>query len=116
MKRNNPEILFKNHIKIYVMLKDKIVFESELEKQNIEYYCEIANQPMFENGIRYLIIDEDSIKIDKIFKENEIIAETETIQVSDYRDGKKVIKIQLKVGGIVLGIMILIILIEKFIK
>ena len=116
MKRNNPQILFKNHTKIYVLLKDKIVFEKELEKQNIEYYCEIENQPMFENGIRYLILDEDRNKIDKIFRENEIIAETETIQVSDYRDGKKVIKMQLKVGGIVLGIMILIIIIEKLIK
>ena len=100
------------------MLKDKIVFESELEKQSIEYYCEIDNQPMFENGIRYLILDEDRIKIDKIFRENVIIAETETIQVSDYRDGKKVMKIYLKVSGIVLAIMImiLIIVIEKLIK
>ena len=103
-------------MKIYVMLKDKIVFENELEKQNIEYYCEIENQPMFESGIRYSILDEDRNKIDKIFRENEIITETETIQVSDYRDGKKVIKMQLKVGGIVLGIMILIIVIEKLIK
>lgn len=103
-------------MKIYVLLKDKIVFESELEKQNIEFYCEIENQPMFENGIRYLILDQDRIKIDKIFRENEIIAETETIQVSDYRDGKKVMKIYVKVAGIVFVIINLIITIERLIK
>lgn len=103
-------------MEIYVLLKDKIVLESELEKQNIEYYCEIENQPMFENGIRYLIFEDDREKIDKIFRENEIIAETETIQVSDYRDDKKAMEIYLKIAGTVFVIMILIIIIEKIIK
>lgn len=116
MKKNNPEILFKNHFKIYVLLKDKIIFESELEKQNVEYYCDIENQPMFENGIRYFLLDADRQKIDKIFTENEIIAHTETIPTSDYRDGKKAMKLYLKVGGIVLGIMILIMIIERLLK
>jgi hypothetical protein len=55
MERKNPEILFKTHFKIYVLLKDKIVFESEIEKQHIEYYCDIENQPFLESGIRYFI-------------------------------------------------------------
>lgn len=115
MKENNPEILFENNLKIYVLQKDKIIFENELEKQNIEYYCDIENQPMFENGIRYFIKDEERIKIDEIFIKNKIIAHTETIQTSDYRDEKKAMKLYLKVGGIVFGIMILIIIIEKLI-
>ena len=80
MKVNTPKILFENNLKIYVLPKDKIIFESELEKQNIEYYCDIENQPMFENGIRYFILDADRIKLDKIFTENGIIAHTETIR------------------------------------
>ena len=113
---DNPEILFKNHLKIYVLPKDKITFESELEKQNIEYYCDIENQPMFENGIRYFIQDVDKIKLDKIFTENEIIAHTETIQISDFRDEQKVQKLYLKVAGIVIGIIILVMIIEKLVK
>ena len=116
VQENNPEILFKNHFKIYVLPKDKITFESELEKQKVEYYCDIENQPMFENGIRYLIQDVDRIKLDKIFVENEIIAHTETIQISDYRDEKKTQKLYLKVAGIVIGIMILIMIIEMLVK
>ena len=112
----NPGILFKNHFKIYVLPKDKITFESELEKQNIEYYCDIENQPMFENGIRYFIQDVDKIKLDKIFTENEIIAHTETIQISDFRDEQKVQKLYLKVAGIVIGIIILVMIIEKLVK
>jgi hypothetical protein len=116
MKINNPEILFKNHFKIYVLPKDKIIFESELEKQNVEYYCDIENQPMFENGIRYFIQDFDRENLDKIFTENEIIAHTETILISDYRDEKKAQKLYLKVAGIVIGIMILIMIIEWLVK
>ena len=116
MKRNNPEILFKSHFKIYVLLKDKIIFESELEKQNVEYYCDVENQPTFESGIRYFIQDADRIILDKIFTENGIIAQTETIPTSDYRDGKKAMKLYLKVGGIVIGIMILIVIIEGLLK
>ena len=55
MKVNTSKILFENNVKIYVLPKDKIIFESELEKQNIEYYCDIENQPMFESGIRHFI-------------------------------------------------------------
>ena len=98
------------------MPKDKIIFESELEKQNIEYYCDIENQPMFESGIRYFIKNANRTKLDKIFIENEIIANTETIQTSDFRDGKKIHKVYLKVAGIVIGIMLLIIIVEKLIK
>ena len=105
MKRNNPEILFKEHLKIYVLPKDKIIFESELE-----------NQPMFESGIRYFILDADRIKLDKIFTENGIIAHTETIPTADYRDGKKAMKLYLKVSAIVVGIMILIMIIESLLK
>lgn len=116
MKANTPKILFENNLKIYVLLKDKIIFESELEKQNIEYYCDIENQPMFGSGIRYFIKNTDRIKIDKIFIENQVIANTETILTSDYRDEKKIQKVYLKVTGIIIGIMTLIIIVEKLIK
>lgn len=113
MRENNPEILFKDHFKIYVLLKDKITFESELEKQNIEYYCDVENQPMITGGIRYFIQDADRIKLDKILIENEIIAQTETIPIYNYRDEKKAQKLYLKVAGIVLGIIILIVIIDS---
>ena len=116
MKVNTPKILFENNVKIYVLPKDKIIFESELEKQNIEYYCDIENQPMFESGIRYFIKNDDRIKIDKIFIENEIIANTETIQISDYRDEKKIQKVYLKVAVFVIGIILLIVLFESLLN
>ncbi|WP_445715673.1 hypothetical protein [Flavobacterium sp.] len=116
MQENNPEILFKNHFKIYVLLKDKIVFEAELEKQNIEYYCDVENQPNITDGIRYFIQDADRIKLNKIFIENEIIAQTETIPSYDYRDEQKAQKLYIKVAGILLGIIILIIIIDSLVR
>ncbi|WP_459926281.1 hypothetical protein [Flavobacterium covae] len=98
------------------MIKDKIIFENELVKQNVEYYCDVENQPTFGNRIRYFIKDTDRIILDKIFTENGIIAHTETIPTSDYRDEKKAMKLYLKVGGIIIGIMILIMIIESLQK
>ena len=114
MFKKNPAVLLKNHLKIYVLLKDKIIFEMELEKQNIEYYCDIEKQPTLENGIRYFVLDEDRIKIDEIFIKHGIIASTETIGVSDYRDGKKLMSIYFKFLAIAVAIMIIIILVERF--
>ncbi|KIA94690.1 hypothetical protein OA93_19585 [Flavobacterium sp. KMS] len=116
MSIENAEILFENHFKIYVLFKDKIVFESELEKKNIKYYCDIENQLNLGSGIRYFINENNRVKVDIIFKENKIIAHTETIMVSDYRDGRKATALYFKVAGIVIGIMILIILFEKMLK
>jgi hypothetical protein len=90
-----------------VLFKDKITFESELENQQIQYYCDIQNQPNFENGIRYFINDYDKIKIDEIFIKNGIVASTETINVFDYRDNKKIMSIYLIISAIVVLIMIL---------
>jgi hypothetical protein len=112
----NAGILLENHFKIYVLFKDKIVFESELEKQNIENYCDIENQPNFESGIRYFINESNRVQVDIIFKENKIIASTETIRISDYRDGKKSMSLYFKVTGLVIGITILIMLLEKILK
>lgn len=111
----NPQILFEEHLKIYVLLKDKIIFESELQKQNIEYFCDLDNQPDIEDGIRYFIRNNDREKIDKIFKENQIIASTETIPVSDYRDNKKIYSVYLKIILAIILIMIIIMIVEYFI-
>ncbi|WP_445710594.1 hypothetical protein [Flavobacterium sp.] len=116
MPENNPKILFKKHFKIYVLPKDKIKFESEIVKQRVEYYCDIENQSMFENGIRYFIQDIDRIKLDEIFIKNEIIAHTETIFISDYRDEKKIQKMYFNVAGIMLIIMILTILLDSLLR
>ena len=114
MFKKNPVVLLKNHLKIYVLLKDKIIFEMELEKQNIEYYCDIEKQPTLENGIRYFVLEEDRIKIDEIFIKHGIIANTETIKISDYRDGKKIMSVYLKFLAIAIAIMIGIIIVERF--
>ena len=115
MNKPDPKILLQNHLKIYILLKDKIIFESEMAKRNIEYYCDTEND-VFGNQNRYYIKDSDRILIDAIFKENEIIASTETIPSSDYRDEKKTMSLYLKVAGIVVGIMILVIVIESLQK
>ncbi|MEG0851635.1 MAG: hypothetical protein RSH24_17340, partial [Flavobacterium sp.] len=61
---NSIDIKFQNHFKLYVLLKDKIIFESELNKSNIKYYIDIETQALSDNGIRYFLLDKDQEGID----------------------------------------------------
>ena len=53
--------------------------------------------------------------VDRIVKENGIVANTESNLISDFRDEKKVMKLYVTVAGAVIGIIILIALIGKMI-
>ena len=55
----------KDHFKIYVLLKDKIIFESELRDNGVEFYTQLNEQPMIENGIRYFLLKTDRKKLIK---------------------------------------------------
>ena len=92
---NNFDVKHKKHFKLYVQLKDKITFESELEKYNIHYYTNINEQPFIDGDIRYFLLDVDREKIDQILIKNEILASTETIPNNDYKDDYKIIKLSL---------------------
>lgn len=115
LSENNFDIKLKEHYKLYVLLKDKIIFESELEKSGIKYYAEINEQPSIDGGIRYFLLDSDMENVDRIVKENGIVANTESNLISDFRDEKKVMKLYVVVVGAVIGIIILIALIGKII-
>jgi len=107
MENESIKIKFEEHFKLYVLLKDKIIFESELFKNGIDFYFE-ENQPNIMGGIRYFLRDIDRLKIDKILIENEIIASTETIPSNDYRDQQKAQKIYAITACIVVGIILLV--------
>ncbi|MDA8917949.1 hypothetical protein N9I20_04655, partial [Flavobacteriaceae bacterium] len=67
------------------------------------------------SGIRYFLLDSDMQNVDRIVKENGIVANTESNLISDFRDEKKVMKLYVTVAGAVIGIIILIALIGKMI-
>ncbi|MGK4568158.1 hypothetical protein [Flavobacterium sp. 3HN19-14] len=113
MVNKNFEIKYSNHFKLYVLLKDQIIFESELRKNEIPFYKDADDQINAVSTERYFLSDDDRLKIDKIISENEIIASTETILMNDYRDGRKVNKLYFIVAGIVFIIMFLIIFIDS---
>ncbi len=106
VEKNNLYIKYQNHTKLYVLLKDKIIFESELEKDNIPFYSDLDTQPFITSGIRYFILDSDRLKIDEILKMNDIIASTETILSYDYRDETKIQKIYWLVALIIVLVLI----------
>ena len=105
---NNFDIKLKEHYKLYVLLKDKIIFESELCKNGIKYYTEINEQPSIDNGIRYFLLDSDMENVDRIITENGIVANTESHLISDFRDEKKIMKLYVALAGAIIGIIILI--------
>ena len=105
MNQHNIDIKFQEHYKLYVLLKDKIIFESELEKNNIKYYIDLETQAIDDNSIRYFLLDKDRKAVDDILTANEMIASTETISNLDYRDGKKYYKVYLIIALIVILIL-----------
>ena len=105
MTNESAKLKFENHFKLYVLLKDKILFESELYKNGIDFYFE-EDQPNLSGGTRYFLRDIDRPKIDKIINENEIIGSTETIPSYDYRDEQKVQKVYVIAACIVVGIIL----------
>lgn len=90
---NTFYIKLRNHFKLSIALKDKIVFEAELNKNEIPFY--VDDNPVFPT--RYFLLDEDRDRIDDIIKITGIIASTDTIPMTDYADSKKVYKIYLYV-------------------
>ncbi|MEG1024992.1 MAG: hypothetical protein RSD71_10915 [Flavobacterium sp.] len=105
---NSIDIKFQNHFKLYVLLKDKIIFESELNKSNIKYYIDIETQALSDNGIRYFLLDKDQEGIDDILLSKNIIASTETINVNDFRDVKNYYKVYFIIALLVITLTILI--------
>jgi|SRR5690554_1056094 len=111
---NNPQIIFEDHFKLYVSLKDIVLFQSELEKESIEYYSDLECQPDIEEGIRYLIRNKDRESLDEIIKKHQIIAGTETIPISNYREDRKIYAIYLKIILVIALIILIVMLIKYF--
>lgn len=105
---NNINVKFQNHFKLYILLKDKIIFENELNKSNIEFYID-SETALVDNNIRYFLLDKNQIEIDVIIKNKKIVASTETINIVDYKDVKKYYKVYYIIALLVVVLTILII-------
>jgi len=108
------QVKYNEHYKLYVLLKDYILFEHLLIENEIDYYYDIVENSNVSSGIRFFIQDKDRVIVDELLIKNEIIASTETIPIIDYRDGNKVYKFQLYTYLIVIAIVLLIILIRSY--
>lgn len=113
---NSAEVKFQDHFKLNVLFKDYILFENLLLENNIDFYHNSNENSDISDGTRFFLLDKDRIVIDKLLIENEIIASTETIMISDYRVEKKVQKFHFLVYLLVIGLLILIIFIIDFFK
>ena len=101
---NNANVKFENHFKLYVPFRDKIIFESELINNNIEFYYE-ENQPNINISVKYFLKDSDANEIDKIIRENQIISSIEN-QILDYKQEQKIQKLYLKVATVTIIIIL----------
>lgn len=93
---NDVNVKFENYFKLHIPFSDKILFESELINNNIDFYFE-ENQPDINISIRYFFKVADANEIDKIIRENQIISSIEN-QVIDYKQEQKIQKLYLKVA------------------
>lgn len=89
---NNPSVKYQNHFKLEVLFKDKLLFESELYENGIQYHLEKSTYT------RYFLLDKDRLQIDDIIKRTGITVSTETIQMTDYSDVQKINKLYLYIA------------------
>ena len=87
-----------------------------LLENNIDYYHNSNENSDISDGTYFFLLDKDRIIIDQLLIDNEIIASTETIMISDYRVEKKVQKFHFLVYLLVVGLLILIIFVIDFFK
>ena len=106
MVKSNFDIRLKNHYKLYVLLKDKLNFETELQKNGIKYYYDTREQPFIDSGIRYFLLDKDRKVVDEILISNSIIATIESLPITDYKVNKKMIKFFLIIILITIAIIV----------
>ncbi len=113
---NSAEVKFQNHFKLNVLFKDYILFENLLLENNIDFYHNSNENSDISNGTLFFLLDKDRVIIDQLLIDNEIIASTETILMSDYREERKVQKFHFLVYLIVVGLLILVIFIVDLFK
>lgn len=101
-----------NHYKLMISFKDKILFESELDKKEINYYVENDH---FGDKVRFVFLDSDHKKVDNIIINNEIVATVESNLVSDFNDQSKMVKLYLIIAFVFIAIIFLLALFFNFI-
>ena len=108
---NSIDVKFQEHFKLNVLFKDYILFENLLLENNIDFYHNSNENSDISDGTLFFLLDKDRVIID-----NEIIASTETILISNYREETKVQKFHFLVYLLVVGLLILILFIIDFFK
>jgi hypothetical protein len=99
MTFGSRNITNKDHFKLYILFKDTIVFENELQKRELDYLCD-PMETMANNLKRYYVLEKDKGIINSIIIKHGIVASTETINMTDYSDAKQANKLFLVVGVI----------------
>ena len=112
----NINVKFQEHLKLYVLFQDNIIFENELLGRQIDYFYD-SDQVFASGSIRYFLLEKDRRAIDLLLKENDIIATIESLGIQDFRLERKVQNLYLKVALIVAVLMIIIFFIyDKAVK
>ncbi|WP_313114658.1 hypothetical protein [Aequorivita sediminis] len=109
---DNFYIKHQNHLKLNVLLKDKINFENAMTLKNLPFYSKVKEQAFLDGGINYFILETDRQKVGSLLIENNIVASTETIPNQDFRDIKKFYKVYAWVAISIVVLIVLALIIE----
>lgn len=104
-----------DHIKLYVLLKDKINFDNAMTGRNLPFYYEVYEQPILDGGIRYFILETDRQKVDLLLIENDIVASTETIPNNDAQDIKKFYNVYIWITVSIIMLIVIGLIIESIV-
>ncbi|PZD77037.1 hypothetical protein [Mesonia sp. K7] len=97
--------------RLYISLKDVVVFESELLNKNINFHIDTEKDTSINREVKYYFSCSDQESVDQIIQDKGIIASTDLHFISDYRDQEKLYKIYIIILVVViltvLGVVVL---------
>jgi len=105
MESETFDINFQDHFKLYVLFKDIIVFEHELQLKHVSFHVD-PGEAFLKNERRYFLLEKDQFTINEIIKKKGIVASTETITMTDYTDVRKVNTLLLYIVVVVVVLLI----------
>lgn len=76
---NTPEVLYQDHVKLYVDPEHFIHFESLLITNEIPYYHASIEKEFFGNEGRFYIQNRDRARVDTLIVDHDLMVSTETI-------------------------------------
>lgn len=88
---NNFKLTYKCYFELCIPIENYLFFEAELSRLQLPFHSNTNEHSFMGCHASFLVRDEDRLIVDKIIRDNEIIASTPAIDIRNYKQHQKTI-------------------------